>query len=292
MTKHKLIAAIGQLPQDMAVLERGVEISNASQADLHLVHVLDLPGTKADLDDISTLPGQEAFAMRDKLKAALGTLGADLTTVKMHMALGLHAISLIDVCKDVLPDLIVMRAHQKPKMAEKLLGSTTERVIAAAQAPVLVVKQPVENRYRSVVLATNGTDDASDMAHFVFKHLPDVKLHVVQSVQIPPQLKEAMLRVGTRAVDLTAHRRKLVKEAEDHLRELTAEFAQPVTSQVFKGEPVHTLTRLCRTPDVDLMALGQGKASLIRRAFIGSVSRRLLRDAACDVLILCRKRTT
>ncbi|WP_442885676.1 universal stress protein [Amaricoccus sp.] len=36
---------------------------------------------------------------------------------------------------------------------------------------------------------------------------------------------------------------------------------------------------------MNLIALGPGRASLIRRAFIGSVTRRVLRDAACDVLI-------
>ncbi|TDT77978.1 nucleotide-binding universal stress UspA family protein [Litoreibacter halocynthiae] len=293
MTQTTILAAIGELPQDVAVLDRALEVSTASRADLHVVHVLDLPGSSAQLDDLTTLPGQAAFAARDKIQAALTELGADLSSTKLHIVLGSHALALLDLCHDLSPDLIVMRAHQKVKISEKLLGSTTDRVIAAGHTPVLVVKRPVKHRYGRAVLATNGTDNALDRSAFVSNLLPEVKLHVVQAVQIPPQLKEAMLRFGSRTKDLTKHRRKLIEEAEDHLRDVKAQsHGRGMTSRVLKGDPLSVLTRMCRDQDFDLIALGQGRSSLVSRAFIGSVSRRLLRDAVCDVLIWCPKHGT
>ncbi len=83
--------------------------------------------------------------------------------------------------------------------------------------------------------------------------------------------------------------------AEDHLRDLTAKIGPRATSQVLHGNPLTVLTRLGRSPTVDLIALGPSRATLIQRAFIGSVSRRVLRDATCDVLICgpdARGRTT
>ncbi|MCK8462902.1 universal stress protein [Aliiroseovarius sp. S1339] len=285
MTHFTILAAIGQLPQDVAVLHRALEISTASRSDLHIVHVLDLPGDIADLTDITTFLGQAAFAARDVIAGAIAELGTDPSDVQIHIELGSHAFRLIEVCNEISPDLIVMRTHQRVKITERLLGSTTDRVIGATQIPVLVVKRPVERRYGGVMLATNGSDDAVNASRFISALLPENRLHVVQVVQIPPQLKEAMLRAGSQTADLAAYLRNLVKNAHDHLKDLTEKCGRSVTSEVLKGDPAKTLTRLCRNQDFDLIALGQGRSSLIRRAFIGSVSRHLLRDAACDVLI-------
>lgn len=285
MTHPIILAAIGELPQDEAVLARAQEISRQCRADLHVVHILDLPGQDAVLADITTLPGQAAFAVQNRIEVALSALGADMSKVTIRLEMGSPSLRLLDVCTDLSPDVIVMRAHQKMTFTEKLLGSTTDRVIAAADTPVLVVKRKAERDYRRVVVATDGTDRGSDMAALVSRILPATKLHLVQSVEIPPQLKEAMLRVGTPKAELAQHKKVLTKAAQDHLRDVASNSAHQTTTQVLKGNASKTLTRLSRTKDVDLLVLGQGRTNLVKRAFIGSVSRRLLRDAGCDVLI-------
>jgi nucleotide-binding universal stress UspA family protein len=285
MTQKTILAAVGRLPQDIAVLKRAIEVAATSGAELQVIHVLDLPGHAGELEDVTSFLGQIAFAARDSIKLALTELGADPREVRIQIVLGPHAIALINICKDLSPDLIVMRAHHKLKLKDKILGSTTDRVIAAAETPVLVVKRAAKSPYAGIVLATNGTDGALEMSRFVTALLPAARLTLVQAVQIPPQLKEAMLRVGSRQGELKTLRMKLVGEAEDHLRTITAPTGLNLKSRVLKGDPAKVLRQICSDKDVDLMVLGQGRASLVRRAFIGSVSRRLLRDARCDVLI-------
>lgn len=58
-----------------------------------------------------------------------------------------------------------------------------------------------------------------------------------------------------------------------------------VTTGVLHGNPAGAPTHAAQTPGVDVIAVGPGRAGLIQRAFIGSVTRRLLRDAPCDVLV-------
>jgi len=285
MTPKSILAAVGQLPQDSAVLARAWEVARTSNADLRVVHVLDLDGDRADLGDITTFQGQAAFAARDRIELALAEVGADPSEVGVEITLGSHAIALIDLCDALAPDLIVMRAHQKAKIKDRILGSTTERVIAAGSTPVLVVKRAVAGRYDRVVVATNGTDRAGETTEFLFSLLPQAHLGLAQVVQVPPQLEEAMLRVGTRAAELEAIRARMKNDAREHLRQIVEASGRPVTTHVSEGNPAKTLKRMCRAKDLDLLVLGQGKSSLIRRAFIGSVSRRLLRDATCDVLI-------
>lgn len=291
MTVRQIIASVGQFPQDNAVLARALEIATIHRAALTIVHVIDLPGCDTTPIDRDTLAEQAALAVRDGIKAMLTDAGVDESRIDIRIETGSPALRLIELCQDLSPDLIVMRAHERASIAEKLLGSTTDRVIAAGGVPVLVVKRPVARPYSRVVFATNGVDDAFGALSFVTALLPAADLHLVQAVQIAPQLKEAMLRAGSGQAALTAYRHGLTRIYREHLRELAAKATGRVTTRVLQGDPVVVLVRATRRPNVDLIAVGPGRTSLIRRAFIGSVTRRLLREAACDVLV-CRPAQT
>ncbi|EPX78253.1 universal stress protein [Litoreibacter arenae] len=285
MPKSVILAAVGRLPQDMAVLRRAIELVKNHDADFWVAHVLDLPGDPSELDDASTFLGQAAFAARDRIEAALLELGVEKSQVSIRIEAGAHALTLIDLCRQVDPALVVMRAHQKRKISERLLGSTTERVIAAASTPVLVVKTKAEAPYARAVVATNGTDEALDLMRFVSQQLPGVKLRLLQVVHIPRQLKEAMLRTGAGKVAFADHREQLILKAEEHLRLLVSKSDVSIQPAVAKGDPAKTLVAYCQDQNMDLIAMGQARKNLVSRAFIGSVSRRVLRDADCDVLI-------
>ncbi len=291
MAIKSVLAAVGQFPQDDAVLSRALEIATLHRAALTIILVIDLPGRDPGLGGLDTLDGQAAFVARDRIEKALAGRDTDVPDMVIRIETGSPALRLIEICEGLRPDLIVMRAHQKVKIAEKILGSTTDRMVATGQAPILIVKQPVSKAYSDVILATNGTDDAPGALTFVADLLPGAALHLLQAVQIAPQLEEAMLRIGASQAGLMAHRDELARSATDHLRMLAAMVAPPATIRVLRGDPATVLARATRRPNVDLLALGPGRTSLIRRAFIGSVTRRLLRDAACDVLVCHPKRT-
>ncbi len=69
-------------------------------------------------------------------------------------------------------------------------------------------------------MTTDGSDGAAEALDFVAALLPDADLHLVQSVQITPQLKQSMLRVRTAQDALTTHRDALTLKAGEHLRGL------------------------------------------------------------------------
>lgn len=287
MTTRCILAAVGQFPRDEAVLTRAHAIAAIHQATLVVAHMVDLPGADAELDRYDSLAGQAAFAMRDRIKAALAGLGASADQVDIRIKPGSPALGLIGICQDLRPDLVVMRAHQKARISEKLLGSTTERMIAAHLASVLVLKRPSGRPYQRALVATNGEDDALEAVRFTAALLPEVRLQLVQAVEIAPQLKQAMLRTGTSQEALKTHRTGLRRQAGEHLEGLVARAPRRVSRRILTGDAATALSRASRSPRVDLIALGPGRSSLIRRAFIGSVTRRLLRDADCDILI-CR----
>lgn len=285
MKAIRILAAIDRFPEDDAVLLRGFEVAARHGVALTIVHVVDLPDHAASAALITTFRGQAEFAARDRIEAALVRHGIDPVGVEIRVDIGVPAVRLVEICQKIKPTLVVMRAHHKPWIVRKLLGSTTDTVIAAGHAPVLVVRPTVDKPYEHVLLAVDGPDTAPTALSFVSALLPDAEVHMVQAVAIAPQLEQAMLQVGLARRDLTTHQEVLAQEAEARLGSLAAELRPRVTWQVLRGDPAQELVRVTHAPDVNLIALGPNRSGLLKRIFIGGVTRRLLRDAGCDVLI-------
>lgn len=280
-----VLAAVDRFPQDEAVLHRALEIAWIHDAAMTIVHVIDFPRNLGFPAELDTLQGQAEFAARDRIKEALKRHGARIGDIEIKVVSGSPALRLIEFCKALAPGLVVMRAHQRSRISEKILGSTTDRVIAAGISPVLVVKQPAARPYGRVMVTTDGTDDARTSLHFAETLLPDAALHLVQVVQIVQPLKEAMLRSGTDQTGFRAYRNALARVARNHLTAVASFATGPVKIHVLRGDPAKSLVRASRMAKIDVITAGPGRKSLIECAFIGSVTRRLLRDADCDVLI-------
>ena len=285
MKPNSILAAIDRFPEDDAVLLRGIEIATRHRVALTIMHVVDLPDYAASAALITIFRGQAEFAARDRINAALHRHGIDPAVVEIHVETGVPAEQLVEVCRGLRPMLVVMRAHHQPWIVNKLLGSTTEKVIAAGHAPVLVVRPAVGTPYSRVLLAVDGPDTAPQALLLVTALLPGTEVHMVQAVAIAPQLGQAMLRVGMARSDLTTHHDMLAQDAEARLESLAAGLRPRATWQVLRGDPGQVLARATHAPDIDLIALGPNRSGLLTRVFVGSVMRQLLRDAGCDVLI-------
>lgn len=285
MRTNRILAAIDRLPEDDAVLLRGMELAAHHGRTLTVVHIVDLPDHSASPALITTFRGQSEIAARNRIEVALLRHGIDPAGTEVIIDTGVPAERLVEICEAINPMLIVIRAHNKAWIVKKLLGSTTEKVVAAGHAPVLIVQPSVTRPYERALMAVDGPDTAPAALTFVAELLPETEVHMVQALAIAPQLEQSMLRVGLTRSDLSVHHDVLARDAEARLAALAEELQPQVTWQVLRGEPALELARASHDPDVDLIALGPNRSSLLQRVFIGSVTRRLLRDAACDVLI-------
>jgi nucleotide-binding universal stress UspA family protein len=286
-----IIAALGRLPDDDGVLGRALALASTHRAALIVVHVVDISEPCAGPASVDALREQAALAMRDRIEEALLRLGADPSAIEIVVEPGAPALRLREICVERQPGLIVMRAHERRRIVERFVGSTAERVVAASVAPALILRRPADRPYRHVLVATDGRDAASEALSFAAKLLPDAALHLVRAVNVAPQLEEAMLRIGTEQAVLTSHREALIREARDQLGALAESVAPRATTRVLDGEPGEALVRATRVPKADLVVVGPGRAGPVRRFFVGSVTRRLLHEAACDVLVHDGRRT-
>jgi len=282
-------AAVDRFPQNDPVLARAAEIARAHQARLTIVHVVGrFAGFDPALADPGMIQHQIRLIARENIEAAMARQAIDMPGVDIRIESGSPSLRLVDLAHETRTDLVVMMAHQGESILAKIIGSTTDRVIRAACAPVLVVKRPVMQAYERVVVAVDPSDESGAIVTFVAALFPLARLRLVHAVQISSQFEEAMRRAGHGQASLAAHRDALVRQAKACLRDLSEQLAhRPARSStwVAVGDPAQLLARTTRNPQVGLIVLGPGSPDLIRRALLGSVTRRVLQTAACDVLI-------
>lgn len=284
-----ILAAVGQFPQNDPVLARATEIARAHQARLTIVHVIDsFTGFDPAPADMALIQHQIRLIARENIVAAIARQASDIPGIDIRIETGSPSLRLVEQAHETGADVIVMKAHEGESILAKIIGSTTDRVIRAACAPVLVVKRSVAQAYERVVVATDTSDESDALVAFVAALLPLARLSLIHAVQIPPQFEEAMRRAGHGQASVAAHRVALVHKANTYMRGMSERLAhRPTesTSRVVASDPAKLLVRATRDPQVGLIAVGPGRTSLIQRALIGSVTRRILQAATCDVLV-------
>lgn len=166
-----------------------------------------------------------------------------------------------------------------------LVGSTTENLVRASVIPVLVVKNPIEGPYRTVLLAVEAAPQAAVAARVgtaLTPHADHVVVHV--SVVVGEHL---MLMRGIEERALDDLRKVSTERVRPQIDEL-ADGLDPAPSEVTveSGEPRSVLPELAQRYRADLTVVGSGTHSHLGHEFLGTVAQHVLRQASCDVLLV------
>lgn len=114
-------------------------------------------------------------------------------------------------------------------------------------------------------------------------------LHIVNVVLDPTSQPWAAEAYGIDLADMVDDMRRRGLQA---IRRMIGEIKPPlplVQPEVLVGPPATEIVRYAREHGIDLIVVGTHGRGPIRRAFVGSVAERVLREAACPVLIVRRK---
>lgn len=126
-------------------VEYAVELAKGLGAEIHLLHVYQLP--MYSMPDGALLAGPDvATRIMDTARESLDALAQRLAdrgvTVERHLTEGVPHQEIDRVAKEVGADLIVMGTHGRTGLGHLLLGSVAERVVRIVPVPVLTVRHP------------------------------------------------------------------------------------------------------------------------------------------------------
>lgn len=179
-------------------------------------------------------------------------------------------------------DLIVSGIARSRFLDAITLGSTTERLVRRAAAPVLVVRQRARHAYRSVVVACDFSPTSARALRSALTAFPDAACTLFHAV-LPP--------LGG-LVDGESTRQDLVRAARDEADAFLDALAlrEPDRARL-RVEAEYGAIDAClhghiRDGGGDLVVVGTHGRSALFDILIGSTARRVLETVESDVLVI------
>ncbi len=278
MHQH-ILAAVTQGPRAASIAERAHRLAQDHGARLTLLTVTPRSAHPGHLAaEAARFAGEEA---RAQLQALLPGARADLI-----VAQGRVAPTIAATAEEIGADLLVIGPNERRNLRAHVIGSTADRLLRTAAIPTLVVRGPVSGAYSNALVAVDFSLASLAAVHALMDLCPGVRMQLAHITDMPLEFEAALLRVGTTRTDITQHYRALKAEGRRRLDELAADLPEEVHPRVFVGDPAAALVRLSRTRGVDLLAMGTRGLDSLRAHILGSVAQKVIRDAACDVLVV------
>ncbi|MDZ3822734.1 MAG: universal stress protein [Pseudoxanthomonas sp.] len=269
-------------------LERAVHLAPAtSTAVVTAVHVVEA-GPLTVLRSLFGEPGAaERVALASatlRLQEALAALAPPAGVVlRPQVRTGRLLPELHDVAGA--DDLLVVGARGQHDLRRGFGGSTPARLARAGRQAVLVVRNAVAGPYRQV-LAALDLSASTPRVLGAARWASGGSVQAVHAVEF--SLGVAMAHAGVERAAIEWQRQRALADARLALVQQVAEagHGDATDSVVVEGYPTAALLGQVEASGCDLLVLGKHGATLADELFLGSVSRHLLAEAPCDVLVV------
>lgn len=287
--KSLLVATDFSIDGNNAV-RRAALLAHERGARLHILHVVKAAGCKALRDwfsptlDVDLRTAQARGALQ---RVAVEITGAYDVTPAIEVLVG-------DPCETLLraserADLVVLGRRGRGRISSLLVGGTADRLLRTCRRPVLVVRTPVEQSYRRVFVPIDfsvSSDAAIRVAAQMRREAGMQVFHAINSH------RDAVLRDA----DVPEHiirETRLMEEAgiNARMRRNVAGLGldcTPLSFALAYGPAVQSTLRQAQRYRSDLIVAGKHGRSTLGGFLLGSVSSRVLHEAACDMLIVPR----
>jgi nucleotide-binding universal stress UspA family protein len=188
---------------------------------------------------------------------------------------------------DELPaDLTVVGEHGSNFFTSLFLGNMVDKLARTIRTPLLVVKKEAITRYRRVLVPVDFSENSKSAARMALEIAPDAKidfLHVFDVV-----LEEQMRSADIGNNFLQDYHIEAEENARRDLNQFIADIpgSPPISREVAFGHPGHVIYDHAKSTQPDLIVLGKHGKSGLEERLLGSVSRHVLEQSSCDVLIV------
>lgn len=268
--------------------ERAAHLSKEQQVALDLLYV----ANPAPFERLKQLvaPGD------DLLKRVLDTAGEKIRALAamlfqrhdiaagVQVAHGSVTTEITRVVQDKRSDLLVCGAKGQSVARRLLLGSTVQKMLNCMPCPLLVVKQAPRDTYRTLLVAVDFSPSSLrsiELARAVAPQAEIILLHVYEAPF------EGSMRFAHIDHDTLTHYRNVVRK--DALKQLAAlsETAGVADARqiVVHGDPGWRIAEQEQQLECDLIVVGKQGESALEELLIGSVTKHVLNESQCDVLV-------
>jgi nucleotide-binding universal stress UspA family protein len=274
--------------------ERAVILAAELGDQVDLLHVLEISA----LDELRRVFASEAAdidqRLRDQARRDLYELAAELADLHgvaagVLITVGNVLASIVERADALDAGLLVLGAHGANDMRHWLLGATAERLLRKTRHTLLIVREVANGPYRSVLVPVDFSAGSKSLLQLARGLVPKARLTLLNVYQIP---FEGNLRLAGVEEDRIHYHRAVVRQnAHDQLHGLAAEAGLDAGSYkavVVHGDAASRILEQQEVLDADLIAVGKRGQGMAEDLMLGSVTKHVLAEARCDVLITQR----
>ena len=277
-----LLATDGSEEAELAA-RTAADLAAKTGSELHVVHVLVLP-PEALRDPFGTEARKEFEKRgRERLDELVGRLEASGGAVGgAHLRVGSPAAEIVAQAEELGAGMVVLGSRGLGAMRRALMGSVSDSVVRHAPCPVLVVRSEPLAFPTKILLATDGSEEATLAASTAAELAKgtDSELHVVHVGSFVPTFLAATEEEPGRAA------REARKTLDNEVGRIQAADGTVVQAHLRVGGAPEEVVVLAEDMGAGLIVMGSRGRGGIRRALMGSVSETVMRHAHCPVFLV------
>lgn len=182
--------------------------------------------------------------------------------------------------------MLVVGARGAHAIRELAVGTTADRLLRKAQAPLLVVKAEPAGPYRRVLALVDFSPASEAALAFAAKLAPRAALRLLHAFELPYEGHLLLAGVAEDEIHAVqaAERQRSLEQMHAVLRRLGPQHER-ATVAVEHGEVRHQALEEVRQFAPDLLVVGKQGRSTLEDFLLGSVTRAMLSQSPCDVLV-------
>lgn len=289
---HKILVATSLGGKSDHVVVTGYQFARLTGAELHLLHAYPLSaafyGSPMGMATVHPYPIENE---REQVEALLGEqlhrLGveAEAVTSKVLAAGAPHRL-LIAAAEEIGADLLVVGASEAHSPLDPLLGSTADRVLRQAHAPVLIAREKSRVPPKRLLVPVDLSDLCDRSVTRGLSILGDL-----MGAEASPEVETLFVlsnneRSGSNQFTPQQVERFAQEELERHTALLAEKVGWPAQPKVRTGMPRHEIVAELEERPADLVVLGTHGRSGFERLLLGSVAADVSRRANSSVLVV------
>jgi nucleotide-binding universal stress UspA family protein len=270
-------------------------------AEITLVHVVTIPELprfiRARVPQIASITESAVAGAARRLEQVAASLR--VPRVGTDVRVGNAAEQIADAARAADADLIVVGRHgDRPGLLHRI-GTTADRLVRIATAPVLLATSMRDTSPRHLLAALDDADITPRVVewtrYLTARFKADVTgLHVVTSGILTQIESGGFDRGVTRSP--SAIQAAVARDGVEWVRSVLGHEASegsvpPADAEVAFGWVAHEIVRAAERRNSELIVVGRTGSGLGGRMLMGSVTRQVLHNALCPVLVVIEART-
>jgi len=144
ITLKKILCPIDHSDCSKEALKYAVSFALRNEAELYLLHVIDIRTFDENLDSITKQIADES-SINNLKKKLLECVPEEIRSdmkIEAIVVPGIPFVEIIRFAKKNEVDMLVLGTHGRTGLAHMMLGSVSEKVVRKAPCPVLTVRSP------------------------------------------------------------------------------------------------------------------------------------------------------